>query len=162
MKTTWFTDCDVSTAGDLHLRTAIFNESVTSLQSVVSAALHNGEDEGQLIMYSVRVCCFMAEHKRSLCACLPPEPGRIPQLLLDTAAALSEEAPDGPAAPQQKDLTELPVDLQEQTGDSSHEWPLTHADLNRGATVHHQSDSSLPFEWNDLKTYQDSNLYCFV
>ncbi|XP_028291811.1 centriole and centriolar satellite protein ofd1 isoform X2 [Gouania willdenowi] len=35
-----------------------------------------------------------------------PEPGRIPELLLDTAVARSEEAPDGPAAPQPKELTE--------------------------------------------------------
>lgn len=32
-----------------------FNECVTGLQSVLSVAPHNGEDEGQLIMYSVPV-----------------------------------------------------------------------------------------------------------
>lgn len=98
-----------------------FNECVTGLQSVLSVALHNGEDEGQLIMYSVLVlwpCCIMVEHKRSLCACLPPEPGHIPELLLDTAVPLSEEAPGGPAAPRPQDLPEDLMDLQGQAGES--------------------------------------------
>ncbi|XP_022046508.1 centriole and centriolar satellite protein ofd1 isoform X2 [Acanthochromis polyacanthus] len=42
------------------------------------------------------------------------EPGHIPELLLDTAVPLSEEAPDGPAAPHPQDLPEDPVDLQGQ------------------------------------------------
>lgn len=99
----------------------LFNECVTGLQSVLSVAPHNGEDEGQLIMYSVPVlwpCCIMVEHKRSLCVCLPPEPGHIPELLLDTAVPLSEEAPDGPAVPRPPDLPEDPVDLQGQAGES--------------------------------------------
>lgn len=101
-----------------------FNECVTSLQSVLSVALHNGEDEGQLIMYSVVVlwpCCIMVEHKRSLCACLPPEPGHIPELLLDTAVPLSEEAPDGPTVPRPQtpqDLLEVLIDAQGQAGES--------------------------------------------
>lgn len=88
---------------------------------VLSVAPHNGEDEGQLIMYSALVlwlCCIMGEHKRSLCACLPPEPGHIPELLLDTAVPLSEEAPDGPSAPRPQDLPEDLKDLQGQAGES--------------------------------------------
>ncbi|KAM3608348.1 uncharacterized protein V6R79_023572 [Siganus canaliculatus] len=42
------------------------------------------------------------------------EPGRIPELLLDTAVPLSEEAPDGPAAPRPPDLPEDPLDFQGQ------------------------------------------------
>ncbi|XP_041806538.1 oral-facial-digital syndrome 1 protein homolog isoform X2 [Chelmon rostratus] len=42
------------------------------------------------------------------------EPGHIPELLLDTAIPLSEEAPDGPAVPRPQDLPEDPVDLQGQ------------------------------------------------
>ncbi|XP_073329085.1 centriole and centriolar satellite protein ofd1 isoform X2 [Pagrus major] len=42
------------------------------------------------------------------------EPGHIPELLLDTAVPLSEEAPDGPAVPRPPDLPEDPVDLQGQ------------------------------------------------
>ncbi|XP_069558786.1 centriole and centriolar satellite protein ofd1 [Brachyistius frenatus] len=42
------------------------------------------------------------------------EPGHIPELLLDTAVPLSEEAPDGPAAPHPQDLPEDPPDLQGQ------------------------------------------------
>lgn len=98
-----------------------FNECVTGLTSVLSVAPHNGEDEGQLIMYSapvLRACCIIMKHKRSLCACLPPEPGHIPELLLDTAVPLSEEAPVGPAAPRPLDLPEDPVDSQGQTGES--------------------------------------------
>ena len=90
-------------------------------QSVLSAALYNGEDEGRLIMYSVPVlwpCCIMVEHKRSLCACLPPEPSHIPELLLDTAVPLSEEAPDGPVASHPQDLPEHPTDLRGQSGKS--------------------------------------------
>ena len=99
----------------------LFNECVTGLQSVLSVALHNGEDEGQLIMYSVLVlcpCCIMVQHKRSLCACLPPEPGHIPELLLDTAVPLTEEAPDGPAVPRPRDLPEDPMDSQGPAGES--------------------------------------------
>lgn len=98
-----------------------FNECVTGLTSVLSVAPHNGEDEGQLIMYSapvLRACCIIMKHKRSLCACLPPEPGHIPELLLDTAVPLSEEAPVGPTAPRPPDLPEDPVDSQGQTGES--------------------------------------------
>lgn len=96
------------------------NECVTGLQSVLSVAPHNGEDEGHLIMYSVLVlwpCCIMVQHKRSLCACLPPEPGHIPELLLDTAVPLTVEAPDGPAVPRPQDLPEDPTDLQGQAGE---------------------------------------------
>uniref|UniRef100_A0A3P9MYK0 OFD1 centriole and centriolar satellite protein n=1 Tax=Poecilia reticulata TaxID=8081 RepID=A0A3P9MYK0_POERE len=52
------------------------------------------------------------------------EPGHIPELLLDTAVPLSEEAPEGPATPQPQDLPEDPADLhshpevQETSGDS--------------------------------------------
>lgn len=91
-----------------------FNECVTGL----SVALHNGEDEGPLIMYSVLVlwpCCIIVGHKRSLCACLPPEPGHIPELLLDTAVPLSEEAPAGPHP---QDLPKDLIDSQGQTGES--------------------------------------------
>lgn len=98
-----------------------FNECVTSLQSVLSVALHNGEDEGQLIMYSLLVlwpCCIMVEHKRSLCAYLPPEPGHIPELLLDTAVPLSEEAPDGPSVPRPQTPQDLPEDFHGQAGES--------------------------------------------
>ncbi|XP_035860520.1 oral-facial-digital syndrome 1 protein homolog isoform X3 [Sander lucioperca] len=42
------------------------------------------------------------------------EPGHIPELLLDTAIPLSEEAPDGPAVPRPQDLPEDPIDLQGQ------------------------------------------------
>lgn len=100
---------------------AFFNECVTGLTSVLSVALHNGEDEGQLIMYSMPVlwvCCIIAKHKRSLCVRLPPEPSHIPELLLDTVVPLSEEAPDGPTAPHPPDLTEEPVDLHGPTGES--------------------------------------------
>lgn len=107
----------------LDFGTAVFvNECVTGLQSVLSVALHNGEDEGQLIMYSVLVlwpCCIMVQHKRSLCARLPPEPSHIPELLLDTAVPLTEEAPDGPAVPRpQEDLPEDPTASQGQAGES--------------------------------------------
>ncbi|XP_035532156.1 oral-facial-digital syndrome 1 protein homolog isoform X2 [Morone saxatilis] len=40
------------------------------------------------------------------------EPGHIPELLLDTAVPLSEEAPDGPNVPRPPDLPEDPVDSQ--------------------------------------------------
>ncbi|KAI3356275.1 hypothetical protein L3Q82_017524, partial [Scortum barcoo] len=40
------------------------------------------------------------------------EPGHIPELLLDTAVPLSEEAPDGPTVPRPQDLPEDPIDLQ--------------------------------------------------
>ncbi|CAN9497697.1 unnamed protein product [Ophioblennius macclurei] len=43
------------------------------------------------------------------------EPGHIPELLLDTAVPLSEEAPGGPAAPHPPDLPEDPVLSQGQT-----------------------------------------------
>lgn len=59
----------------------------------------------------------MARHKRSLCARLPPEPGHIPELLLDTAVPLSEEAPVGPAAPRPPDLPEDPIDMSTQPGE---------------------------------------------
>lgn len=42
------------------------------------------------------------------------EPGHIPELLLDTAVPLTEEAPDGPAVPRPQDLPEDPMDLQGQ------------------------------------------------
>ncbi|XP_023271636.1 oral-facial-digital syndrome 1 protein isoform X2 [Seriola lalandi dorsalis] len=42
------------------------------------------------------------------------EPGHIPELLLDTAVPLTEEAPDGPAVPRPRDLPEDPIDLQGQ------------------------------------------------
>ncbi|KAG7227653.1 hypothetical protein INR49_029414 [Caranx melampygus] len=42
------------------------------------------------------------------------EPGHIPELLLDTAVPLTEEAPDGPAVPRPQDLPEDPTDLQGQ------------------------------------------------
>lgn len=73
---------------------------------------HNGEDEGQLIMYSVLVLWpryIMVQHKRSLCVCLPSEQSHIPELLLDTAVPLSEEAPEGPAVP----CLQSPQDLHE-------------------------------------------------
>ncbi|XP_061579392.1 centriole and centriolar satellite protein ofd1 isoform X2 [Cololabis saira] len=44
------------------------------------------------------------------------EPGHIPELLLDTAVPLSEEAPDRPAAPHSQDLPENPGDFQGLTG----------------------------------------------
>lgn len=100
----------------------LFNECVTGLTSVLSVAPHNGEDEGQLIMYSVPVlwaCCIMVKHKRSLCARLPPEPSHIPELLLDTAVPLSEEAPVSPTAPRPPDLPEDPIDMSDQAGESS-------------------------------------------
>ncbi|XP_056282586.1 centriole and centriolar satellite protein ofd1 isoform X2 [Pseudoliparis swirei] len=40
------------------------------------------------------------------------EPGHIPELLLDTAIPLCEEAPDSPAVPRPQDLPEDPMDLQ--------------------------------------------------
>ncbi|KAK2839866.1 hypothetical protein Q5P01_013606 [Channa striata] len=43
------------------------------------------------------------------------EPGHIPELLLDTAIPLSEEAPERPAALRPQDLPEDPIDLQGQT-----------------------------------------------
>ncbi|XP_007546446.1 centriole and centriolar satellite protein ofd1 isoform X1 [Poecilia formosa] len=52
------------------------------------------------------------------------EPGHIPELLMDTAVPLSEEAPEGPATPQPQDLPEDPADshsqpeVQETSGDS--------------------------------------------
>ncbi|PWA31184.1 hypothetical protein CCH79_00002706 [Gambusia affinis] len=42
------------------------------------------------------------------------EPGHIPELLLDTAVPLSEEAPKGPASPQPQDLPEDPADSHSQ------------------------------------------------
>ncbi|XP_049903990.1 centriole and centriolar satellite protein ofd1 isoform X2 [Epinephelus moara] len=42
------------------------------------------------------------------------EPGHIPELLLDTAIPLSEEAPDGPAVSRPQDLPEDPIDLRGQ------------------------------------------------
>ncbi|XP_033984510.1 oral-facial-digital syndrome 1 protein homolog isoform X2 [Trematomus bernacchii] len=42
------------------------------------------------------------------------EPGHIPELLLDTAVPLSEEAPDSPAGPRPQDLPEDPIDMQGQ------------------------------------------------
>ncbi|XP_034416827.1 oral-facial-digital syndrome 1 protein homolog isoform X2 [Cyclopterus lumpus] len=42
------------------------------------------------------------------------EPGHIPELLLDTAIPLCEEAPDSPAVPRPQDLPEDPMDLQGQ------------------------------------------------
>ncbi|KAI4806034.1 hypothetical protein KUCAC02_010625 [Chaenocephalus aceratus] len=42
------------------------------------------------------------------------EPGHIPELLLDTAVPLSEEAPDSPAGPRPQDLPEHPIDMQGQ------------------------------------------------
>ncbi|XP_059199608.1 centriole and centriolar satellite protein ofd1 [Centropristis striata] len=42
------------------------------------------------------------------------EPGHIPELLLDTAVPLSEEAPDGPAVPRPQDLPVDPIDSQGQ------------------------------------------------
>lgn len=42
------------------------------------------------------------------------EPGHIPELLLDTAVPLSEEAPIGPAAPRPPDLPEDPIDMSTQ------------------------------------------------
>lgn len=104
------------------LEGSLFNECVTGLTSVLSVAPHNGEDEGQLIMYSVPVlwaCCIMVRHKRSLCARLPPEPSHIPELLLDTAVPLSEEAPVSPTAPRPPDLPEDPIDMSDQAGESS-------------------------------------------
>lgn len=50
---------------------------------------------------------------------LPPEPGHIPELLLDTAVPLSEEAPEGPATPQPQDLPEDPADSHSQPGEST-------------------------------------------
>ncbi|KAM7380462.1 hypothetical protein PAMP_003755 [Pampus punctatissimus] len=46
-----------------------------------------------------------------------PEPGHIPELLLDTAVPLSEEAPDGPTVPRPQtpqDLPEALIDAQDQ------------------------------------------------
>ncbi|XP_054471209.1 centriole and centriolar satellite protein ofd1 [Anoplopoma fimbria] len=45
------------------------------------------------------------------------EPGHIPELLLDTAIPLCEEAPDGPTVPRPQDLPEDPMDLQGQAED---------------------------------------------
>ncbi|XP_043988315.1 oral-facial-digital syndrome 1 protein homolog [Gambusia affinis] len=42
------------------------------------------------------------------------EPGHIPELLLDTAVPLSEEAPKGPTSPQPQDLPEDPADSHSQ------------------------------------------------
>ncbi|XP_068560942.1 centriole and centriolar satellite protein ofd1 isoform X2 [Cebidichthys violaceus] len=42
------------------------------------------------------------------------EPSHIPELLLDTAIPLCEEAPDSPAVPRPQDLPEDPMDLQGQ------------------------------------------------
>lgn len=115
--------------GFLDFGKAVFNEFVTGLTSVLSVALHNGEDEGQLIMYSVLVlwaCCIIAKHNRSLCVCLPPEPSHIPEPLLDTAVSLTEEAPVHPAAPQPPDLPEDTVNLQGQAGESSGPTFLEH------------------------------------
>ncbi|XP_040913221.1 oral-facial-digital syndrome 1 protein homolog isoform X2 [Toxotes jaculatrix] len=56
-----------------------------------------------------------------------PEPGHIPELLLDTAVPLTEEAPDGPAVTRPQDLPEDLTDLQGQaevpqtTGESARE-----------------------------------------
>ncbi|XP_070832873.1 centriole and centriolar satellite protein ofd1 [Chaetodon trifascialis] len=55
------------------------------------------------------------------------EPGHIPELLLDTAIPLSEEAPDGPAVPRLPDLPEDPVDLQGQA-----EVPQTSGESAKG------------------------------
>ncbi|XP_034430469.1 oral-facial-digital syndrome 1 protein homolog isoform X2 [Hippoglossus hippoglossus] len=55
------------------------------------------------------------------------EPGHIPELLLDTAVPLTEEAPDGPAVPRPRDLPEDPMDSQgpaevpQTAGDSARE-----------------------------------------
>ncbi|XP_019945416.2 centriole and centriolar satellite protein ofd1 isoform X1 [Paralichthys olivaceus] len=55
------------------------------------------------------------------------EPGHIPELLLDTAVPLTEEAPDGPAVPRPQDLPEDPMDSQhpaevpQTTGDTARE-----------------------------------------
>lgn len=49
--------------------------------------------------------------------CLPPEPGHIPELLLDTAVPLSEAAPEGPTTPQPQDLPEDPTNLHSQPGE---------------------------------------------
>ncbi|XP_053295688.1 centriole and centriolar satellite protein ofd1 [Pleuronectes platessa] len=55
------------------------------------------------------------------------EPGHIPELLLDTAVPLTEEAPDGPAVPRPQDLPEDPMDSQgpaevpQTAGDSARE-----------------------------------------
>lgn len=46
-----------------------------------------------------------------------PEPGRIPELLLDTAAPLSEDAPDSPAAPPAPAPGDLPETRAEARGD---------------------------------------------
>ncbi|KAM9850518.1 centriole and centriolar satellite protein ofd1 [Aulostomus maculatus] len=46
---------------------------------------------------------------------ISPEPGHIPELLLDTAVPLSEEAPDGPSVPRPqapRDLPEAQIDAQ--------------------------------------------------
>lgn len=94
---------------------------MTGLQHVPSVAVHNSEDEGQLIMYSVLLLwlgCIMVEHKGLLCVRLPSEPGHIPELLLDTAVPLSEEAPDATPSPLTRDLPEDPINLHDQEGES--------------------------------------------
>lgn len=98
---------------------AVFNEAVSGLTSILSMAAHNGEDEGQLIMYSVLVLqarCIIVKHKRSLCLCLSAETSHIPELLLDTAVSLSEEAPVHPTVPHSPDLPEDLLDFEGQTG----------------------------------------------
>lgn len=80
----------------------------------------NSVDEGQLIMYSVLVLearCIIVQHKRSLCLCVSPEPSYIPELLLDTAVSLSEEAPVRPTVPHSPDPPEDLLDLEGQTGE---------------------------------------------
>lgn len=99
---------------------AVFNEAVSGLTSVLSMAADNSVDEGQLIMYSVLVLqarCIMVKHKRSLCLCLSPEPSHIPELLLDTAVSLSEEAPVRPTVPHSPDPPEDPLDLEGRAGE---------------------------------------------
>lgn len=73
------------------------------------------------------------KHKRSLCLCVSPEPSYIPELLLDTAVSLSEEAPVRPTVPHSPDPPEDPLDLEGQTGEplvamlfmQSFRWPMT-------------------------------------
>lgn len=80
-------------------------------------------------MYSVRLlwpCCIMVEHKSSLCVRLPSEPGRIPELLLDTAVPLSEEAPDATTGPHPRDLPEDPIHPHDQAGESLVLAGMTH------------------------------------
>ncbi|XP_072253050.1 centriole and centriolar satellite protein ofd1 [Leuresthes tenuis] len=54
------------------------------------------------------------------------EPSHIPELLLDTAVPLSEEAPDGPVASHPQDLPEHPTDLRGQS-----DVPLTSGESAR-------------------------------